>query len=145
MPNSIFITWVNHHAGMKLVQGTSASFIYANGFLLLTVVFVPFPTALLGEFILTEHAAPAVFLYNAVLAAQAIGWVLCSRTALRNGLAKDEVAAATIRVNGRNGVYGFFLYSVLALAALWFPLGVAIATTLTWIFWLVRGVRMKHD
>jgi len=45
----IFITWVNHHASLKLVARTSPSFIYANGLLLLTVVFIPFPTALLGE------------------------------------------------------------------------------------------------
>ena len=140
----ILITWVNHHAGMKLVRGTSPSFIYANGFLLLTVVFVPFPTALLGEFVLTDHAAPAVSLYNAVLAIQAIGWILCSRTALANDLARDERAAAVIRANGRNGVFAFFLYALLAVAALWFPLSVAIATTLTWIFWLLLGVRMKH-
>jgi len=140
----ILITWVNHHAGMKLVRGTSPSFIYANGFLLLTVVFVPFPTGLLGEFILTDHAAPAVFLYNAVVAVQAIGWILCSRAALKSGLARDDVAATTIRENGRNGYFAFVLYSVLALAALWFPLSVAIATTLSWIFWLVLGIRMKH-
>jgi uncharacterized membrane protein len=42
----ILITWVNHHATLKLVHDSSASFIYANGFLLLTVVFIPFPTAL---------------------------------------------------------------------------------------------------
>jgi len=140
----ILITWVNHHAAMKLLRGTSSSLIYANGFLLLTVVFVPFPTALLGEFVLTDHAGPAVFLYNAVVAVQAIGWILCGRAALNNGLARDEHAAKTIRENTRNGYFAFVLYSALALAALWFPLSVAIATTLTWIFWLVQGVRMKH-
>src|SRR5258708_28579722 len=56
----ILITWVNHHATLELVNRSSASFIYANGFLLLTVAFVPFPTGLLGAFLLTEHAAPAV-------------------------------------------------------------------------------------
>ena len=140
----ILITWVNHHAGMKLVRGTSASFIYANGFLLLTVVFIPFPTGLLGEFVMTDHAGPAVFLYNAVIAIQAIGWILCSHAALGNGLAKDETSAATIRENGRNGYFAFLLYSLLAVSALWFPMAIAIATTLSWVFWLVKGVRMKH-
>lgn len=54
----IFITWVNHHNSIKLIKKTSASFIYANGFLLLTVVFIPFPTSLMGEYISTDHAAP---------------------------------------------------------------------------------------
>src|SRR5437867_3462277 len=56
----ILITWVNHHATLKLVNKPSYPFMYANGLFLLTVVFFPFPTALLGEYILTDHAAPAV-------------------------------------------------------------------------------------
>src|SRR6187397_893606 len=29
----ILITWLNHHASVKLLNGSSVSFIYANGFL----------------------------------------------------------------------------------------------------------------
>ncbi len=36
----IFITWVNHHGFLRLVNKSSALFVYANGFLLLTVVFM---------------------------------------------------------------------------------------------------------
>lgn len=72
----ILITWVNHHASLKLINNSSPSFIYANGFLLLTVVFIPFPTSLLGEYIVTDHAAPAVILYNSTLVVQALGWTL---------------------------------------------------------------------
>jgi len=62
---------IRHHVGLKLVHKSSASFIYANGLLLLTVVAIPFPTALLGEFLVTESAAPAVALY-ALLAITAV-------------------------------------------------------------------------
>jgi uncharacterized membrane protein len=62
----ILITWVNHHRFFRLVNESSVSFVYANGFLLLTVGFMPFPTALLGEYLLTDHAAPAVVLYSSV-------------------------------------------------------------------------------
>src|SRR5262245_37723706 len=86
----IFITWVNHHGALKLVHKSSGRFIYANGCLLLTVVFIPFPTALLGEFVGRSFAAPAVVLYNGVLAAQSIGWILMTSAALRNGLTTDE-------------------------------------------------------
>ena len=55
----ILITWVNHHNSFTLINKSAPSFIYANGFLLLTVVFIPFPTSLLGEHILTDHASPA--------------------------------------------------------------------------------------
>jgi uncharacterized membrane protein len=74
----IFITWVNHHRFFRLVNKSSGRFVYANGFLLLTVVFVPFPTGLVGEYLLTDHAAPSVVIYNSVTAAQAVGWILVS-------------------------------------------------------------------
>jgi uncharacterized membrane protein len=140
----IFITWVNHHATMRLVNATSAPFIYANGFLLLTVVAIPFTAGLLGSFVFTDHAAPAVVLYNAVLAGLAIGWVLVTGAALKNGLTTDERSATTMRENRRNGYFACVLYSLLAVTALWLPLAIAIVTTVSWIFWLARGIRMRH-
>ena len=141
----ILITWVNHHNAVKLVNKSSASFIYANGFLLLTVVFVPFPTSLMGEYILTDHAAPAVILYNSVLALQAIGWILICRTAIKNHLGRNEKSNLAIRQNGKFGYFAFTLYSLCAIVAFWFPLTVAMITTITWIFWLVYGISIKHE
>ena len=140
----ILITWVNHHGALRLIRRSSAAFFYANGFLLLTVVFIPFPTALLGEFIWTDQAAPAVVLYTAVLAVQAIGWIFIGSAALKDQLADDERALAAIRENRRNGYGAFFFYSMLAVAAFWFPVTVAIVTTLSWVFWLVLGIKLKQ-
>jgi uncharacterized membrane protein len=133
----IFITWTNHHSCMKFVNKTSASFIYANGFLLFTVVFIPFPTSLLGQYILTDHSAPSVVLYNSVLAAQAIAWILLCSAALKDNLTRDEPSAAAIRVNRRNGYAAFVAYSSLAIIAFWFPKTIAAVTTLSWIYWLI--------
>jgi uncharacterized membrane protein len=137
----ILITWVNHHAALRLVNKSSVSFIYANGFLLLTVVFLPFPTALVGEYLLTDHAAPAVVLYNSVTAVQAIAWILVSGAALRNGLTRDEKSAVVMRENRRNGYLALVVYALLALLAFWFPLFMAIVTTMLWAYWLVSGLR----
>jgi uncharacterized membrane protein len=141
----ILITWVNHHNAIKLVNRSSASFIYANGFLLLTVVFMPFPTALMGEYIAPDHPAPAVILYNAVLAFQAIGWILICNTALKNRLAKTEKAAFQISKNGKFGYFAFVLYALCAIIAVWFPLTIAIITMVTWVFWLTYGISIKHE
>lgn len=111
----------------------------------MTVVFIPFPTSLLGEFLWTDHAAPAVFLYDAVLAVQGIAWVLLGHTALSNSLTANERSAATLRTNTRHGFAAFALYALLAVAALWFPVAVAILTTVIWIFWLPLGIRMKPN
>ncbi len=140
----VLITWVNHHGTLRLVRKSSASFIYANGFLLLTVVFIPFPTALLGAFVWTDHAAPAVVLYDAALAVQAIAWLLVSGVALRNDLLNGERATSTMREHKRRAYFALALYSLLALTALWLPLSTAIVTTATWVFWLTLSIRMKR-
>jgi uncharacterized membrane protein len=136
----IFITWMNHHSIFKSLNRSSGGFIYANAFLLLTVVFIPFPTALLGSYLLTDHAAPAVVIYNAVIALQAVGWVLFCGAALGDKLTKDDAATATLRTSLRNAWLSVGLYSALAVGAVWFPQPVAAVTTLTWIFWLVFGI-----
>lgn len=141
----ILITWVNHHNTIKLINKSSASFIYANGLLLLTVVFIPFPTSLVGEYISTDHAAPGVILYNAVLALQAVGWILICNTAVKNHLGKNEKSTLAIRQNGKFGYFATTLYSLCAIAAFWFPLTVAMITTITWIFWLIYGINIKHE
>jgi len=141
----ILITWVNHHNSLKLINKSSVSFIYANGFLLLTVVFIPFPTSLIGEYLFTDHLAPAVILYNSLLAFQAIGWILLTRTALKNQLTKNEKSALTIRKNGKFGYFAFAVYILCAIIAFWFPLTITITTALIWIFWLLWGVNIKTE
>ena len=117
---------------------------YANGFLLLSVVAIPFTAGLLGSFLGTDHAAPAVVLYNGVLAMASIGWILVSSAALKDHLANDEAAAATLREMRQRAYPAFLLYSSLAVMALWFPNVSAAITTVTWLFWLVLSIRLKH-
>jgi uncharacterized membrane protein len=136
----IFITWVNHYSTMLLVNKTSGPFICANGLLLFSVVAIPFPTALLGDHLFTGHAAPAVILYNVVLALQAIGWIFLTETAIKGRLTKNAVSASAMRVNKRNGYFAVTLYSTLAVLAYWIPGTVAAITILTWLFWLWVGI-----
>lgn len=137
----IFITWVNHHAALKLIHKSSAEFVYANGFLLLTIVVIPFPTALLSEYLFTDHAAPAVVLYAAVNALQALGWILLSGAVLKHKLlVKKENAILLMHANRRNGYFGFATYTLFAIVAFWFPLFVALLLGVTWLGWLIYGI-----
>ena len=137
----ILITWVNHHAAFKLVNKSSASFIYANGFLLLTVVIMPFPTALVGEYLLTDHVAPAVVVYNSLTAVQSVAWILVSGAALKGRLTRDDKSTSRMCDNRRNGYLAFVVYGVLALIAVWFPLTIAGVTTILWAYWLIFSLR----
>ena len=142
----ILITWVNHHAALKLVNKSSAPFIYANGFLLLTIVFIPFATALLGKYVNTDQAVPAVVLYTAVDAVQAVAWICLTRAALRpNPLTKNEKATMAMRRNHRSGYFAFAVYTVSAIVAFWFPLPVALLISVMWVGWLIYGINIKSE
>ncbi len=141
----ILITWVNHHGSLKLMNKTSAAFMFANGFLLLTIVFIPFPTALMGDYILTDHSSPAVILYVSTMAMQAVAWILFTTAVIKNQLAKDEKSEITIRENRKYGYFAFIVYSICAIIASWFPLAIAIITTCIWIFWLVVSISFTHE
>jgi uncharacterized membrane protein len=141
----ILITWVNHHNTFKGIHKSSSSFIYANGFLLLIVVFMPFPTSLMGEYLLTDHAAPAVILYDSALTFQALSWILLFDTALKNNLAKNEKSIQSLHSSRKFGYFALLLYSVCAITACWFPVTIATITFITWVFWLIWGIMVKHE
>lgn len=141
----ILITWVNHHAAFKLVNAVTTSGMYANGFLLLTTVFLPFPTALVGQYVLTDHAAPAVILYDGVGVLQSIAWIWLVRAALGGHIAKDARAEARLRDSGRFGYSGLAIYAAFTILAIWFPFAIAIATVLSWFGWLAVGIWMKNE
>jgi uncharacterized membrane protein len=63
----IGIIWVNHHQIFAGVTGVDRPLLFLNLLLLLTVAFLPFPTALLGEYIRegdNAHTAAAVYSLN---------------------------------------------------------------------------------
>jgi uncharacterized membrane protein len=47
----LLVSWVNHHYLFNVLDKSSRPFLYANGFFLMTITFMPFPTALLAEYI----------------------------------------------------------------------------------------------
>jgi hypothetical protein len=56
-------------------------------------------------------------------------------------LAKDEKGTLLMRDSRRNGYFAFVVYALLALIALWFPLLIAIVTTMLWAYWLTFSLR----
>jgi uncharacterized membrane protein len=73
---TIGIMWVNHHALFSLVRSADRPLLFLNLVLLLTVAIVPFPTAVLGQYLgssdTDSHAAAA--LYGLVMLLNALGW-----------------------------------------------------------------------
>src|ERR1700733_6269644 len=46
---TVLIMWVHHHAIFRLVKRVDVTLLFANGFLLMLVTVVPFPTAVVAE------------------------------------------------------------------------------------------------
>lgn len=62
---SILIIWVHHHAIFRLVCRTDASLLFANGLSPMMVTLIPFPTAVVAEYL----RSPAVAFYLLAMAA----------------------------------------------------------------------------
>jgi len=60
---TILAKWVNHHRIFSFIQRTDHPFLYWNGLLLLFVTFLPFPTALLAEYLLHSQGKVAGAVY----------------------------------------------------------------------------------
>jgi TMEM175 potassium channel family protein len=63
----IGIIWVNHHQIFERIVGVDRPLLFLNLLMLLTVAFLPFPTALLGEYVRegdNAHVAAAVYSVN---------------------------------------------------------------------------------
>lgn len=141
----VFITWVNHHGTLKLINKSSSPFIFANGFLLLSIVLLPFTTTLLSDHLFTDHATAAVVVYAAVNALQSLAWVFLSHTALGiDPLTKDEESTRAARAGQRRSYLSLASNLILVVLAFWFPQVAAFLLGAIWVGWLVYGMRIEH-
>lgn len=70
----ILVMWVNHHRIFRLVRTTDYPFLYWNGFLLLTITFVPYPTALVAAHLAGSEATVATAVYAGTSAVVALAY-----------------------------------------------------------------------
>jgi uncharacterized membrane protein len=142
----ILIMWVNHHELLRMVDGVSYPFLFANGLLLLTVTFMPFPTAVLAAHLGTPEARTAVAFYCGSFVANALAWNLLFATILRTGVLHTAVTAETV-ARVRKAYYGgISVYVLSTLVSLVRPtLGLLINISL-WLVWIRLGYRSAlHD
>ncbi len=141
----ILIMWVNHHELIRLVRAVGYPFLFANGLLLLTVTFVPFPTAVLAEHLATPDAPAAAAFYCGTFIINALAWGLLFWTIVRGRLYRSDVDAPTIERIQRAYVAGPLVYALSTLVALKQPvLGLALNASL-WILWIRLGYRTTRE
>jgi uncharacterized membrane protein len=73
----IGVVWANHHNRFRLISRSDQLFLIMNILTLMCVAFIPFPTALLSEYIRDEaHRTTAVAVYSGTLAMNAVFFTL---------------------------------------------------------------------
>ena len=141
---AILIMWINHHGLFRLIHKTDSPFLFANGFMLLMVTFVPFPTAVLAEYLGSpgERAAAAFYIGTFVVISIAFNvfWATATkRRLLRHGV--PDAVVARIRNAYR---FGLGVYVGSTLLALWNAAAGLAACLSLWIYWSVLAYRAEE-
>jgi uncharacterized membrane protein len=140
----ILIMWINHHELLRMAVGVTYPFLFANGLLLLTVTFVPFPTAVLAAHLGTPEARTAVAFYCGTFVVNALAWNLLFQSMVRNRLLHAEVTAQTIANVRRAYFYGALIYLAATLIALVQPIAGLLVNVSLWILWIRLGYRAER-
>jgi len=134
---TIGIIWVNHHTLLEHCTRVDRRFLYLNLMLLIAVGIVPFPTALVDQYILSEHGATAalvVYGLGAVLIALAFTGIFLYATH-DHRLVGDKAAARAIRAEGRLFPLGLGAYTLGIALAFVAPIASLVVYGLTALFY----------
>ncbi len=133
---TILIMWQGHHSIFKLVHRSDSPFLFANGFLLLLVTLVPFPTSLMAQYLTTPVAAVTCAVYSGVFVVINVAYnLLWWSAAHRHRLLKSGVSPAQVKSVTRKLLIGFPLYLLATLLAFWNPYVSLGICSVLWIFW----------
>jgi uncharacterized membrane protein len=133
----VLVMWVNHHELFGMARGVDHPFLFANGFLLLVVTFVPFPTAVLARFLGTGAANAATAFYCGTFLVTAVAYnLLFLSIAHRRRLLRPEVGEDELARVWRAYAIGPLVYAASVVLALWHAaagLGLCISLWLLWV------------
>jgi uncharacterized membrane protein len=143
---AVLIMWINHHGFFKYLKKINSAFLFANGFLLLTVTFINFPTAVLARYFDTDafNIASAFYCGSMVLISVSFN-ILWFSSAYQRKLVKDEISDELI-IKIRNAYWlGFFLYMAAFIISFFLPfIGLSLCISL-WIFWTMLDYDHKKQ
>ena len=106
---TILVMWVKHHWTFTMILRSDHPFLYWNGLLLFLVTFLPFPTAVLADYLLHPEAKVAANLYTGTVLAISLAFDGLWRHASKRGrlLAVDAINARKIEVEQITKQYRF--------------------------------------
>lgn len=142
---TVLIMWVNHHGLFRSLRRVDAHILFTNGLLLLLITFVPFPTAVLGDHLVSARGVDAkvaaafyALTYVAINLAWALMWhsIAHQRPRVAPGM-PDEAARRITRSLGV-GLVSYLAAAALALVSA--AASVSLCMLLA-VYWTVEAFR----
>jgi uncharacterized membrane protein len=110
----IGIMWLNHHTVFSHLERVDRGLFYWNLLLLMTVVFIPYPTAVFGQALrLGQGTRTAAVFYSAAMTVNALMWAglwlhaSVGRRLLRAAFPESQRAVSTYLFTGGSLLYAF--------------------------------------
>ncbi|ULH15175.1 DUF1211 domain-containing protein [Deinococcus sp. KNUC1210] len=129
---TVLVSWIGHHIIIGQVRRVDFPLLLANGFFLLTVSFLPFPTSIVSEHLRGESGTAAMAVY--------------ALANLLNSLAFVGLVAATVHLNPetaavlagvrRNAVIGTGWCLICAGVAYLSPVVSLLMVAALWVWWI---------
>lgn len=100
---TICVIWVNHYRFFKHFKVIDHSILWLNALLLLTVTFLPFPTAVLGDY---PHNITSILLYGGTMTSMTLVFAFMKIYAIREGkMFDDSIDPEKFKKNPRRSLY----------------------------------------
>lgn len=144
----IGIMWVNHHRIFHLLKAVDRPLLFINLLLLMFIAAVPFPTALLAEYLdaggRDSHIAAAVYSANATGCALAFNMMW--RWVVRKGnLLHDHISVDNLRRGTRRFTLGLIVYPIaIAVSFVSAPLTLALHALVA-VYYVVDQLAIQNE
>ena len=142
--STILIMWISHHNMFKLIHKSDTLFMFANGFLLLLVTTVPFPTQLIATYLTGPAAGTACAIYAGLFMVINLAYnLLWWSASQQHRLLKNNVSSAVVKSHTRRYILGFPSYLLALILAFWSPAASIGICSVLWLFWAFSGYERK--
>ena len=139
----IGIMWINHHRLFSHMRRSSDVLMVTNLLLLLGVVWIPYPTELMAQAVVSGRLRDAAILYNGSYLVIAILFNLLFGVSVKGGLLDRNVSG--VRNIARSYAAGILMY-IICFAATWWNVPVSLTISLGMaIFFLVSPDQMAKN
>lgn len=127
--------WVSHHYFFASLKHADRGLLWLNGFFLLCITLIPFPTGLVGEY--PDLKAPLALLSGAMMLASLSFAMMRLYATVHARLLKEHISSRQMRASMAQSAIAPVLYAIAtALSFVWSPGAIAIQVLVLLLFFL---------